>query len=1181
MRVGPLKRLSGRLAVGALLIGVLPLLSPPPALAAPAAPSDLSPDGTVVSGAPVLSWSRVKGAVEYDVQIATSPDFSPALYDETTENSQATPIANLPTGGDLYWRVRAVSSSHVRGSWGNASFAHEVDAGPQLLTPAPGAQLQEPQDSPLLTWEPVNRATSYTVEIDTDDQFIDATTKPVKGNGYTFPTAIVQQTYYWHVKANFNGGLSSEWSEVRTLEVLPLPAPDLTYPDDSSTTQIQDTVLDWEPVAGAVEYQLQVDTDDQFNDPVIDEDRIVATRYAPPATIDNDQYWWRVRAIDAGGTRSPWTTSLNQFQRSWPDQPALVFPADGEIVSTPLFYEWDGVPHASSYKLEVGDDSSFSPGHFDTCTTTNTTYTPGRLSGDCAASSGTTYWRVLPLDGLATPAINGVYSEIHSFTYAPGNVTQLGPADGSTVDVPTLTWAAYPAAQTYTVTLKKTDGSNVATVTTESTSWTPTGNSRLDPTDAPFHWTVRANRADGSATSVPLFGFDWTFNVNTDVPDDAGIDGLTPTSSPTTHDVRPPTLTWEPWFDSLTSTPAAYYRVYYAKVGNPNVSQLGGSLNYPYSAGSDDTVVAPGDYYWFARAFDSHGVLLGTGPNGGFTIDPLNTVSSRRLSLTGVGLQSTDTTCARDLPANPGTGDVCSNLQQTPVLKWDPVPGAAYYMIYMGRDRELTNMVYSPTLTGQKTVNTMWNPTDELADSQAGTAYYWFIRPCNAEGICAAAPTKANNAFDKRSNAVGGLTESEHDSPSALPATGPGGASDPPEFADEVVLSWDDYLLTNQAGNANDVTGLAAQVEAKSYKVEISSDPNFSSGFILRSGQIDQTTYAPYLTTLPEGPLYWRVQAIDGSGNSLPWSTGRSLPGSTAGIEKKSPVPVLNAPSDGQSVSASPAFSWDALPYAADYDIQVARNGDTTFSTGNIAAASNGLAQTTFVPNLALPAAGNPYVWRIRRGDADNRAGAWSQPETFTVSAEAPSQLLPNDNAFVPSKDAFFTWLSVDGAASYRFERRTQGATSSQETKTTTGLSWASQKHIPDGSYEWRVSSFDASNNLMGASAWRPFRVDGTAPTVIRKAPIEIGFPNTGIKVDFSERVSGVTSSSLKIFLKGSAAAVPSTVKSVNNHKSATLDPKKNLKVGKTYTIKLLPGIKDAAGHPLKPVTWTITIESA
>jgi hypothetical protein len=1179
VRVGPLNRLSGRLALGALLIGLMPLVSPSPAIAAPAAPSNLSPDSESVSGMPVLSWSRVTGAVEYDVQISASPDFSPTLYDQSTENSQATPTSNLPGGVDLYWRVRGVSASSQNGAWAEAIFFHESDQVPALLTPDDGVQLQQPDESPLMTWGPVERALSYTVEVDTDDQFVDATTWTIKSKGVTFENPAVQQTYYWHVKANFAGGLGSDWSEIRTFEVLPLPAPQLVYPDDSSTTQIQDVVLDWQPVAGAVEYQVQVSTDDQFNTTVIDVDNVVVTRYSPPITIDNDQYWWRVRAIDASGTRSPWSTSLNQFQRNWPDQPNLVYPADGATVSTPLFYEWDGVPHASSYRLEVSGDPSFSPGHFDVCTTTNTTFTPGRLNGNCGGG-GLTYWRVRPLDGIRSPAVNGLYSEIHSFTYAPGAVTQLSPADGSTVEVPTLKWQSYRSAEDYTIVLKNGAGSNVTTVNTEATSWTPTGSTRLDSTDGPFHWTVRANLADGSATTVPLFGNDWTFDVTNTVTDDPNVDALTPTSPGSTHGARPPTLTWEPYFESLTQTPAAYYRVYYGRVGSGTVDQLGGTKTFPYPAAADDTVIPPGNYFWFTRAFTSGGGLLGEGPTGTFTMDALGVVTGRKVSLTAIGLQSAGSTCSHNLPTNPTTTDICSNLQQTPVLTWNAVPDAAYYMVYIARDRELTNMVYTPTLTAQKTVNTMWNPTDQLPDSQAGTAYYWFIRPCNAETICAPEPTQANNAFDKRSNPVSGLLETEHDSSSNLPGHGPGGPSDPPEFADEVVLSWDDYLLTSHAGNDKDVTGLPSEVEARSYKVEISTDQNFSGGIILRSGNIDQTSWTPPTTTLPEGTLYWRVQAIDGSGNGLAWSLGRSIADATQAIQKRSPVPVINAPANGETVSGTPAFSWDALEYAASYDVQVARNGDTTFSSGNMAATGSRLRQTTYVPNIALAASGNPYVWRVRRIDASNRAGGWSVPKTFSVSADAPSQLSPNDNAFVSSKDALFSWGPVDRASSYRFERRAQGSSSAQETKTTTGLDWAPQRHIADGAYEWRVTSLDASNNVIGQSPWRAFRVDGTAPTVVRKSPTDTGSPRTVVKVDFSERVTGVSSSSFKIFLRGSAAALPATVKSTNRHKSATLDPNRNLKVGKSYVIKLLGAIKDPAGHALKPVTWTIRIKA-
>ena len=72
-----------------------------------------------------------------------------------------------------------------------------------------------------------------------------------------------------------------------------------------------------------------------------------STRYARTDTYDNDQYWWQVRAIDVNGNASPWSTSLNQFQRNWPDQPELVYPADHDTAGIGLSYEWSPVPHAS------------------------------------------------------------------------------------------------------------------------------------------------------------------------------------------------------------------------------------------------------------------------------------------------------------------------------------------------------------------------------------------------------------------------------------------------------------------------------------------------------------------------------------------------------------------------------------------------------------------------------------------------------------------------------------------------------------------------------------------------------------------------------------------------------------------------------------------------------------------
>jgi hypothetical protein len=1159
-----------------LLVGLLPMLASSPALAAPAAPGDLTPDSTTIGGQPVLDWSRVDGAEEYDVQVASSPDFTTTLYDETTENSRATPTSNLPAG-TLFWRVRGVTASNVHGAWADASFDHSAAAGPTSLTPSDGADLQQPDDSPLLTWTPVNGATSYTLQVDNDDLFADPTTTYTsKTTAYTLEDTGPEQTYYWRVLANFSGNLTSDWSEVRTFNVLALPSPDLISPDDSSTTQVQDAALDWAPVPGAVKYEVRVSTDDQFNT-LIDSATVKSTRYAKPVTYDNDQYWWEVRAIDANGNKSPWSTSLNQFQRNWPDRPTLVYPTNGSTPSMPLYYQWDGVPHASTYQLEVGDDPNFSPNTYDVCLTKDTTFTPGKPLGKCGSAGVITYWRVRPID--APQDVNGLYSVIYHYSYGLDEVTVTGPDNGDLVAGPdlVLSWDAYENTEKYRVVLKQDDGSTVANVITYSTSWSPTGSVRMNPADGPFHYTVSALIKDGTASPIPSFGSlgDHTFNVpaTTDVVDDPLVSALTPTSPDGQHTARFPSLTWEPYFEG-DGTPAAYYRIFVAHASNPGIVQDLGST-FPYASGTDisEDFLNADDWVWHVQAYRSNGTLLGSGPTASYTIDELAPVTGMRLSLDGQGLESSDTTCARDLPADPAPTDVCNNLQQTPVLRWDVDPDAGLYMVYLSHDRELTNLE-----TVDSTANTMWTPTDQLPDSQAGTAYYWFVRPCKTATVCAPDPTEATNAFDKRSNPISGLVEAEHDSSATLPAHGPGGVSDPPDFADEVVLSWDDYLLTSQAGNDVDVTGMPSQVEAQSYKVQISSDPNFASGFLHTSQLIDQTTYTPYNTTLPEGPLYWRVQAVDGSGNALAWSLSRAISGATQSIEKVSPTPTLVGPVGEEIVTGTPAFAWDPLNYAAKYEIQIARHNDTTFSTGNRAVADT-TTQTTYVPSVTLPTSGNPYVWRVRRIDVDNRAAGWSTVGEFSVDTQAPSQVSPAADVYVPGKDSLFTWQPVDGAASYRIERRIVGASSVQENRSTTGLAWAPLSHIPDGRYEWRVSAYDQGNSLMGSSPWRPFKVDETPPTVTHKTPTSIGTPKTVVQVDFSERVRGVDSGTFKIFLEGNAAALPATVTATNHHKSAKLDPANNLKVGKTYTIKLLSGIKDLAGHSLKPVIWSITIE--
>src|SRR5690606_29484657 len=124
---------------------------------------------------------------------------------------------------------------------------------------------------------------------------------------------------------------------------------------------------------------------------------------------------------------------------------------------------------------------------------------------------------------------------------------------------------------------------------------------------------------------------------------------------------------------------------------------------------------------------------LASGPRATFTIEDLPAVSGHRIALRGSDLDAVVTPdCAIALGAT-GRGAAneaqCEDVPVTPVLDWDPVPGASHYIVYLAEDRELTNLVYkSPTArtaAGTLTSNTRWTPRwnhtpKALPDSVAG-----------------------------------------------------------------------------------------------------------------------------------------------------------------------------------------------------------------------------------------------------------------------------------------------------------------------------------------------------------------------------------------------------------------------------------------------------------------------------
>ncbi len=178
-------------------------------------------------------------------------------------------------------------------------------------------------------------------------------------------------------------------------------------------------------------------------------------------------------------------------------------------------------------------------------------------------------------------------------------------------------------------------------------------------------------------------------------------------------------------------------------------------------------------------------------------------------------------------------------MPTTPVVKWDPDPRVAWYMVYVSEDASFTNLL-EPGNTIPATNNSMYAPALDnddhtYGDNQAGKAYFWYVRPCRAALDCGPDPVstidKAQGTFIKRSPA------------------GHRAGEQPAGAGGEISFSWDHYWDSNQAYTWPQ-TGEKGPQAAKQYRIEVSVN-----GSVVESTLVDQTAFTSPSRLYPEGTL--------------------------------------------------------------------------------------------------------------------------------------------------------------------------------------------------------------------------------------------------------------------------------------------------------------------------------------
>lgn len=1060
-RVVLLMRRSVPVVVGLLIAAaVLPFLPTTPAGAVAPAPVLSTPaEGAVVGANPTFEWQEANTAVRYVVQVSASPSMSPLVSGGsiTTTNLRATYTQDLPAG-ELYWRVGAYDTpsggtptySPIR------KFTKNTISAPNLISPAPGFVFTFPTDPPTFTWSAVPGAKSYEIVIDNDSSF----TPPFIVNKTTANTSYtllepqpVGQSFWWRVRAksstNVAGDFATERSYSFAWPVTPTPiSPGVAASSIPPNTlpKIEQVDFSWTAITGAAGYDVQWDNNGQFSAPTTV--RVTGTKYSPPTTINNGSYFWRVRGVTETNGVGDWGDVFT-FERAWPasqESPAqlgaisLVAPLDNSLQLREPNFTWTPQRLGSRYQIQISTDVNFSS--FSTATTTATSYTP--YPNTWHPYPGITYyWRVRALDDPLP--VNGRYTDQFSapwkFIYLPHPVTQVAPANGSTSIAPRLEWsqASSPLIGEYRVKIYDAKGNLARQANTFNNYYFPQGLS-TKAEDNPHVWKVITRSHNGDYGPEPDGGR--TFTVVAPTPAQLSPTP-NPTSPPNAQSIHVPPLTWNP------VTTDGKYTVNYRTVGSGVYFEMENNLTVPGYAHPADNI-SPGEYEWFVRAYDKNGNFISEGAVGTFTIVELP--ASVPVS-----------------PANCPPNAACTKLYSTPTLDWEPVIGASHYRVTVALDVNFTNV-----FAQYDTQFSQLTPRDSYPDNQAGQAYYWYARPCWGD-VCgkqpanfAGDPSSPVRAFQKIAKPV----PQQSPAPSAVVST------------NQITFSWGGFLQTNQSGTPAD----RVTQEARSYIVEVSDRADFATK-VDTSPRVDQTTYTAFNKTYPEGQLYWRVIIVDGSQNLL------TAPAPTT-FTKASPLVTMNLPAANATVASTPTLSVTPKPFEVGWEFEVYKNPDAPITNANrVFLAKVTVPATT--PTITLPA--GEYGWRVRRFDADDRAGKWTaelntQLRRFTVAGQAPNLLNPADGSSQQGNRISYEWSQVNQAVQYRVDvSQNSGFTGANvETVTTVMNAWAPRTTYADGLYYWRVSTLDADGNAVGTSAVREFRVGAQGSKYVSISPTRV-----------------------------------------------------------------------------------------
>ncbi|MGC8594813.1 MAG: family 10 glycosylhydrolase [Candidatus Kryptoniota bacterium] len=268
---------------------------------------------------PVLSWSEEKksgldSVFRYVVYRFSQGSVSSSDFNNSSNildvigNYYILPSVPLTKGPTYY----AVSALNRNSSESQPATLLKIDSPPQPVLASPSNGFQYARDTTILTWNFIDRASQFMLQIATDSSF-----SKIIRSVTTSDTSIVltglsgHSSYYWKVLAGNAGGISDFSSTYTFTTAFPVSPVPITPSKAQLNVSLKPQFI-WSGIYDATKYRLQLSTGTLFTNTVIDTSIADTVFQFSDSLKPVTNYYWRVASINSFG-QSQWS-DINGFR---------------------------------------------------------------------------------------------------------------------------------------------------------------------------------------------------------------------------------------------------------------------------------------------------------------------------------------------------------------------------------------------------------------------------------------------------------------------------------------------------------------------------------------------------------------------------------------------------------------------------------------------------------------------------------------------------------------------------------------------------------------------------------------------------------------------------------------------------------------------------------------------------